>query len=127
MDEVVLKLLKGATRVFECLGAGHTESVYENALEVELQDMGLKYGRQVVKELTYRGQTVGSIRADLVVYVPSGGVVVELKATEGSNSGQTVATRQIGSYAKCFGQTFSGLLINFNQRTASLDHSLHSF
>ena len=59
------------------LGAGYLESVYETALTVELDRMGLRYERQKVVPIRFRDRIVGEHRLDLVV---EGEVVVEKKA-----------------------------------------------
>lgn len=71
-----------ARSVFESIGAGHSESAYHAAFEVELSARGRQFnseGRLVVK---HRGQTVAHRRPDLMVSTPEGPVIVELKANK---------------------------------------------
>ena len=61
------------------LGAGFLESVYENAMMVSLKEAGISTVSQKPIEVTFRGQTVGTFYADLLV---EDKVIVELKATK---------------------------------------------
>jgi GxxExxY protein len=59
------------------LGAGHSESVYENALKLEIDRHGLECQQQVVIPIMDCGIHVGEFVVDLVV---ADSVLVELKA-----------------------------------------------
>ncbi len=74
--ELTGRVIGAAIAVHRELGPGFLESVYESALCVELDYLGIPYSRQVVVELGYRGRTVGEGRIDLVV---DGCLVVELR------------------------------------------------
>ena len=58
------------------LGAGLLESAYQTALGVELAYQGVRFERQRVYPLEYRGAIVGEYRPDLIV---ENTVVVEKK------------------------------------------------
>jgi GxxExxY protein len=92
-----------------CWGPGFLESVYEEALAVELGLRGLAFKRQVPIALQYKGTPIGQGRLDFLV---AERLVVELKASEGL---LPVHLAQVLSYLKATGQTL-GLLINFNVR-----------
>jgi GxxExxY protein len=64
-------------RVYNELGSGFLEAVYEHAVTKELRAEGLKADRQIPITVSYRGQPAGLFRADIVV---EGQVVLELKA-----------------------------------------------
>ena len=49
------------------LGAGFLESVYENALCVELEENGFSFHQQKQLKVIYKGQVVGNFIADIVV------------------------------------------------------------
>jgi GxxExxY protein len=59
------------------LGPGLHESTYEAALCIELDDLGLKYKRQLLIPVKYKHRPVGVHRLDLLV---EDLVVVELKS-----------------------------------------------
>ncbi len=63
--------------VYNELGHGFLESVYENAMAIALRQGGLAVEQQVALPVWFRGQPVGDFRADLVV---EGAVILELKA-----------------------------------------------
>ena len=71
-----------AQNVFEELGSGQTESVYQCAMEVGLRLAKLRYESQKVVEVKYRGHYVGRGAADLVVWSRNAKTVVELKSVD---------------------------------------------
>ena len=64
-------------RVYNQLGTGFMESVYEHALAKELRTTGLEVSRQTPVTVSFRSKPAGLFRADIVV---EGKVVLELKA-----------------------------------------------
>ncbi|HYM10881.1 MAG TPA: GxxExxY protein [Bryobacterales bacterium] len=68
-----------AIEVHRELGPRLLESTYEAALCAELDEAGLKYQRQSVWPVVYRGKTIGEYRTDLIV---EDAVVVEVKSVE---------------------------------------------
>ena len=71
------RVIEAAIKVHAALGPGFIESVYENALSVELQRSSIHFERQKVIVLSYEGVPVGEHRLDLLV---EGKLLVELKA-----------------------------------------------
>jgi GxxExxY protein len=65
-------------RVYQQLGYGFLEKVYENAMAIELQNMGLKVQQQAQIDVYYEEQAVGRYVADLVV---EDAVIVEIKTS----------------------------------------------
>ena len=61
------------------LGFGFLESVYANALDVELEKRGLHVQKEVRTDVFYDGRRIGSYKIDRLV---ERRVVLELKATE---------------------------------------------
>ena len=64
--------------VYNFLGYGFLEKVYENALAIELRALGLKVEQQARIAVYYAGQVVGEYYADLLI---NDTVILELKAT----------------------------------------------
>ena len=64
--------------VYNSLGYGFLEKVYENALAIELRKMGFEVEQQHPIKVYYDEQIVGEYYADLII---AGRVIVELKAT----------------------------------------------
>ena len=72
-------VLKCYYRVYNTLGYGFLEKVYENALFLELAKTGMNCRRQVPIRVFYEGEEVGSYFADIIV---DDDLIIELKATE---------------------------------------------
>jgi len=107
LDRLAREVIGAAIEVHRVLGPGLLESVYEEALCVELTLRGLPFVRQPAVDLGYKGQPVGKGRLDLLV---GDGLVVELKAVEALSE---VHKAQVLSYLKTTGHGLA-LLINFN-------------
>jgi GxxExxY protein len=107
LDDIARQVVRAAVEVHRVLGPGFLESVYEEALAVELGLRGLSFRRQVGFELEYKGARIGQARLDLLV---SERLVVELKTSERL---LPLHFAQVLSYLKATGQQL-GLLINFN-------------
>ena len=72
-------ILKAFFNVYNSLGYGFLEKVYENALLIELRKLGLECSNQLPINVYYENQVVGDYVADILVEEL---VVVELKAIE---------------------------------------------
>lgn len=101
------EIIGAAIEVHRVLGPGLLESVYEEALCIELTARGVPHTRQPTVDLSYKGHPVGEGRLDLLV---GDTVVVELKAAESLHDAHKA---QVISYLKTTGYSL-GLLINFN-------------
>jgi GxxExxY protein len=100
-------IIGAAIEVHRTLGPGFLESVYEEALCLELQLRNIKFTRQFEIGIAYKGHTVGSGRVDVLV---NNAVIVELKAIDAV---APIHTAQVLSYLRMTGCKL-GLLINFN-------------
>lgn len=74
------QIIKAFYTVYNTLGYGFLEKVYERALAIELGKMGLSVTCQYPINVYYDGQVVGEFFADILV---NDCVIVELKATRG--------------------------------------------
>jgi GxxExxY protein len=72
-------IIKAFYNVYNLLGYGFLEKVYENALIIELESLGLEVKRQVPIKVYFKGQEIGNYFADIVV---NDLVIIELKAAE---------------------------------------------
>lgn len=61
------KIIGAAIHVHEALGPGYLEAIYEEALCIELDAIGLKFVRQFPVKLSYRERPIGEHRLDLLV------------------------------------------------------------
>jgi GxxExxY protein len=100
-------VIDAALEVHRILGPGFLESIYEEALAVELTRRAVAFERQVPVTIKYKGYSVGEGRVDLLV---GGELIVELKSVEALAA---VHVAQVLSYLKAFGRPL-GLLITFN-------------
>ncbi len=99
-------VIGAAIEVHRLLGPGFLESVYEEALCVEMQLRRIPFIRQSIVAVSYKGQQVGEGRLDLLV---SNTLIVELKAVEKL---APIHEAQVLSYLKMTGRPLT-LLINF--------------
>ena len=106
-DEVTYRINGAAIAVHRTLGPGLYESVYENALCVELRRRNIPYERQRRFNVQYEGEPVGQMVADLIV---EGQVIVELKSVSALTAFHEA---QLISYLRA-SKLRTGLLINFN-------------
>jgi GxxExxY protein len=88
------------------LGPGFLEKVYENALQVELKDRGLRAESQIPVKVFYKKKVVGEYVIDILVEKK---VIVELKTVEKIDN---VHEAQLLNYLKA-SEIQVGLLINF--------------
>ena len=107
VDRIAREVIGAAIEVHRTLGPGFLESVYEQALGIELGLRRIAYARQKPVELCYKGYPIGESRLDLFVEEM---LIVELKAVEAL---APIHTAQVISYLKATGCQL-GLLINFN-------------
>lgn len=77
-EKLTEKIIESFYRVYNKLGYGFLESVYENALLIELIRKELVVANQVPIEVLYRKQKVGAFFADILV---EDKVILELKAS----------------------------------------------
>ena len=95
--------------VYNSLGYGFLEKVYENALFIELKSLGLSVTKQERLKVYYENEEVGEYFADMVV---DECVVVELKAADSLCKEHET---QLINYLKATGIEV-GLLLNFGKK-----------
>lgn len=105
-EELTGKILKAFFDVYNTLGHGFLEKVYENALKIKLENLGLFVEQQKPINVYFQGQCVGEYFADLLV---NGLVILELKAAEHISPAHE---SQLLHYLKAT-EMEVGLLLNF--------------
>ncbi len=108
-SELTEKIIKAFFKVYNTLGFGFLEKVYENALFIELVAMGLFVEKQKAIKVHYEGKQVGEYYADLIV---NECVIVELKAAESLCEEHEY---QLINYLKAT-EIEVGLLLNFGKK-----------
>ncbi|MEO7487746.1 MAG: GxxExxY protein, partial [Ferruginibacter sp.] len=78
-DEITQIIIRCFYNVYNQLGFGFLEKVYENALIVELKANGLDASRQIPIEVFYKEHSVGNYFADIIV---ENKIIIEIKAGE---------------------------------------------
>jgi GxxExxY protein len=107
IDDLPIAVIGAAIEVHRILGPGYVESVYEEALAVELSLRKIPFERQKPIRVEYKGHLVSEGRLDLLV---DNKLVVELKTVEAL---APIHVAPVISYLKAMRLPL-GLLINFN-------------
>lgn len=108
IDKLIYETIGAAFEVYNTLGPGLLESVYEKAMIVELKSRGLSVQTQFPVEIHYMNTLIGSdLRLDLLV---ENKLIIELKSVETLNS---VHFKQVRTYMRLLDKS-AGILINFN-------------
>jgi GxxExxY protein len=108
-QDVTEKIIGVFYEVYNELGHGFLESVYEQAMMIALSEAGLHVDRQLPINVHFRGQVVGEFRADIVV---NNQVIVEIKAARAIESAYEA---QIMHYLRATDVEI-GLLMNFGPK-----------
>ncbi|HEY7329255.1 MAG TPA: GxxExxY protein [Gemmataceae bacterium] len=107
--DITALILKGFYHVYNTLGYGFLEKVYENALKITLRKWGLSVSQQQPIKVYFEGEEVGEYFADLIVAEK---VILELKTAESICSGHE---SQLVNYLKAT-DIEVGLLLNFGPK-----------
>jgi len=108
-EELTALIIKAFYVVYNKLGYGFLEKVYENALIIELKKHGLEVQQQKPVCVYYDKQIVGEYFADILV---NDSIILELKAIETLN---IVHAHQLTNYLKATNIEV-GLLLNFGKK-----------
>jgi GxxExxY protein len=106
--ELTEQIIGAAFEVYNTLGYGFLEKVYQRAMQVELRARGLNAEMESEIRVIYKGSEVGFYKADLFV---NDCVIVELKVARAYN---TEDEPQLLNELKATGSKV-GLLINFGR------------
>jgi GxxExxY protein len=113
---MLLELLQALTQdIYDKLGSGFDEVVYQKAFEVGLRLRSIPYEAQRIVPVFYEGFYIGEGKPDLIVGNGVEKVVIELKAVESVGHKERI---QIENYLRVLNVPL-GLLINFPQPTKS--------
>lgn len=105
--KITEQIISAVYEVYNRLGPGFLESIYENAMVIAIRKRGLKVEKQKLYRIMFDNQIIGEHRLDLMV---EDKVIVELKAVKGLIPG--VYKAQVVSYLRLT-KILVGLLINF--------------
>ncbi|MCF7833419.1 MAG: GxxExxY protein [Candidatus Marinimicrobia bacterium] len=113
-EEVSEKIIGAAFNVYNKMGFGYLEKVYENCMLIELSkvdDLDIKH--QYPIKVEYEGEDVGDFVVDMLI---NDGIIVELKSVRHLLPIHEV---QLVNYLKATGLEL-GLLINFGEQKAEI-------
>jgi len=100
-------IIGAAFKVYNTLGHGFLEAVYQEALEIEFQHQGIPYEREKELKIYYGGvELKQTYKADFVCF---GKIIVELKAVSALDDAHR---SQVYNYLHATGCKL-GLLLNF--------------
>jgi GxxExxY protein len=108
-EDLTHAIIGCAYKVFNMLGYGFLESVYEKSLLIELQKKGIQAKAQQDIIVQYEGNIVGEFKADILV---EDTVIVELKSIKQITKAHEV---QLVNYLCATGKDV-GLIINFGEK-----------
>jgi len=107
-NELTYEIRGAIFDVYNELGPGLLESVYEEALVFDLKERGLKVERQMEVPIRYKGNELKTpLRLDLLI---ENTIIVELKSVEEM---KPVFAKQLLTYLRLLDKRV-GLLVNFS-------------
>ena len=105
-DPLTYEIISCAMKVYNKLGPGFQEVIYQRCMAIEFRRAGFTFAREREHDVQYDGEHVGTRRADFVV---ENTVIVELKARRKLKKGHLA---QAKNYTVAYDFP-KGLLINF--------------
>lgn len=108
MTEFIEAVFDAAQAVFRTLGPGHTETLYRNAMCLELRrEFGWKAECEYSSPVFYNGSCVGMIRADIIV---EDDLCIELKCKQSITD---LDMKQAVKYERHIEKVKAAVIINF--------------
>lgn len=108
-SDITSKIINAYYSVYNKLGYGFLEKVYENSLLIELRKFGMKCRSKIPIKVYYDAEEVGFYIADILV---NECVIIELKAAEALCEEHEA---QLTNYLKAT-EVEVGLLLNFGKK-----------
>jgi len=112
-EELTDKVIGCAYKVYNIMGFGFLESVYEKCLLIELKKAGIDAETQKDILVQYEGYIVGEFKADILV---NDAIIVELKSVRQIVKAHEV---QLVNYLSATGKDI-GLIINFGPKSVEI-------
>ena len=116
-EELTKKIIGCCFKVYNTLGYGFLESVYQKSLMIELRKAGLAARSEQAIPVLYEGELVGDFVADVIVVDT---IILELKSVRQLAEIHEV---QLVNYLKATGKSV-GLLINFGEKKVEVRRKL---
>lgn len=112
-SDLTYKIIGSAMKVYNTLGNGFLEKVYENSLMILLKNAGIEAKQQVPIKVWFEGEIVGDYIADILV---ENKIILELKVVDKITN---IHKAQALNYLKATDLEIA-LIINFGGK--SLEH-----
>jgi GxxExxY protein len=109
-EEITDLIIKAFYNVYNKLGFGFLEKVYEKAMQIEMHDLGLNSEAQKPIKVFYNEQKIGEYFADILI---ENKVIIELKINKEGISKQNEA--QLLNYLRAT-DIEVGLILNFGKK-----------
>lgn len=106
--EFIKQIYSIVNTIYNNLGCGYNETIYQNAICAELQALNVPFDKEATIPVLYKGHNIGFVRMDIVVYgqVP---LVIEMKSIANIRAEERC---QISRYLTLTNKDI-GILINF--------------
>jgi len=104
--ELSYKIVGCFYKVFNALGPGHKEDIYQKALTIEFDNTGIKYVSKKRLSIEYEGKKVGTYEPDFII---DNKIIIEIKSVL---TMPKVFEKQLYYYLKGSGYRL-GYLVNF--------------
>jgi len=115
--ELTEKIIGCAYRVYNNMGFGFLESVYEKCLLIELKKEGFQAETQKPVTVTYGGEVVGEFKADMLV---EDAIILELKSVNQIAKAHEI---QLVNYLVATSKPV-GLIINFGEEKVEVKRKI---
>lgn len=109
MDTILKEITEN---IFNELGPGFSEHIYQQAMSVEFNERGIKYSIEPQILIYYKDVNIGFNRGDFIISFNDKKYIIELKALIGNPS--EIDKLQLKNYLK-WTKISTGFLINFPQ------------
>lgn len=119
-EETTRRIIGCAYQVYNTMGPGFLESVYEKCMLIELLKSGLKAEAQKAITVYYENHVVGEFVADIIV---DDAIILELKAVKQIAKAHEI---QLVNYLVATGKPV-GLLINFGETKVEIKRKVKGF
>jgi len=116
-EKITEKIIGCAFTVFNQIGSGYMDSVYERCMLIELKKAGLYAKSQHPIKVLYENQIVGEFISDLII---EESIIVELKAISQLTK---IHEAQLVNYLVSTGKDI-GLLINFGPEKVQIKRKI---
>ncbi len=119
-NDITEKIIGCAYKVYNKMGFGFLESVYEKCMLIELKKAGLKAVSQQAITVHYEDKVVGEFIADILV---ENDIILELKSVRKLVMAHEA---QLVNYLVATGKS-TGLLLNFGEQKVDVKRKFRTF